>query len=69
MKLYSPDKSLLIEIRAITEHPDGLLIDGKIMGSMPMKAIVRPSELRGMLKLASARVAFKALKMLFGKRN
>ncbi|MBD3759321.1 hypothetical protein [Rhizorhabdus sp.] len=69
MKLYSPDKSLLIEIRTISEHEDGLLIDGKIMGAMPMKAIIRPDELRGSLRLLSFRVLMKALKMLISRRN
>lgn len=69
MKLYSPDKSLLIEVRAIKETAEGLVVEGKIMGSMPMKAIVRPEELRSGLKLISIRLVLKVLKMLVKGRN
>ena len=69
VKLYSPDKSLLIEVRAIKETPEGLVVEGKIMGSMPMKAIVRPEELRSGLKLISIRLVLKVLKMLVKGRN
>jgi len=46
MKLYSPDNSLLIEIQTIDSHPEGIAVVGKIMGAMPMKAVLRPEELR-----------------------
>lgn len=69
MKLYSPDKSLLIEVRAIKETDEGLVVEGKIMGSMPMKAIVRPEELRSGLKLISVRLVMKVLTMLVKGRN
>lgn len=69
MKLYSPDKSLLIEVRTIKETDEGLVVEGKIMGSMPMKAIVRPEELRSGLKLISVRLVIKVLTMLVKGRN
>lgn len=69
MKLYSPDKSLLIEVRAVKETDEGLVVEGKIMGSMPMKAIVRPEELRSGLKLISVRLVIKVLTMLVKGRN
>ncbi|KRB85488.1 hypothetical protein ASE00_01445 [Sphingomonas sp. Root710] len=65
MKLYGPDKSMLMEIQSISEHPEGLLIEGKIMGAMPMKAVLRPSELRGGRKLIGMRLAWHILRMLF----
>ena len=64
MKFYSPDKSLLIDVRAIKDHPDGIVIEGKIMGSMPMKAILRPEEMRAVFKLVSRQLVFKVLRML-----
>ena len=64
MKFYSPDKSLLIDVRAIKDHPDGIVIEGKIMGSMPMKAILRPEEMRAAFKLVSRPLVFKILRML-----
>lgn len=64
MKLYTPDKSLLIEVRSVKEHPDGLLIEGKIMGTMPMKAVLKAEEVRASLKLLSWRVVMKGFAML-----
>ena len=46
MKFYTPERTDLIEVTAVKAHPDGLLIEGKIMGAMPMKAVLRPAELR-----------------------
>ena len=70
MKLYSPDKSMLMEVRTIREHPDGLMVEGKIMGAMPMKAVLRPEEMRAALGLLSFRIVFRAIRMLLkpGKR-
>jgi len=69
MKLYSPDKSLLIEVRAIKPTDDGIIVEGKIMGSMPMKAVLKPEELRAGLKLVSLRLVLKVLKMLMKGRR
>jgi hypothetical protein len=69
MKFYSPDKSMLIDVRALKEHPDGLVIEGKIMGSMPMKAVLRPEEMRAVFALLSWRLAWRATKMMvLGRR-
>ncbi len=65
MRLFMPDKSELIEVNAVHAHPEGLIIEGKIMGAMPVKAILRPSELRRGLRLLSFKVASKTLAMLF----
>jgi len=64
MRLFTPDKSLLIEVRSIKLHPEGLLIEGKIMGSMPMKAVLRPEEMRAALKLLSWRTIMRGIGML-----
>jgi len=69
MKLYSPDKSLLIEVRAVKPTPEGLVVEGKIMGSMPMKALIVPTELRSGMKLLSARLILHAMKMLVTGRS
>jgi hypothetical protein len=46
MRLFMPDKTELIDVSAVHAHPEGLIIEGKIIGAMPVKAILRPSELR-----------------------
>jgi hypothetical protein len=68
MKLITPDRTPLMDITAIRVHSSGLLIEGKIMGTMPMKAIVSASELRNGIKLLGMRVALKALAMLIRGR-
>ena len=67
MKLYTPDNSELIEISAVVPSPDGLVIEGTIMGAMPMKAVLRPSELRRGFRLLTFRSALAGILMLFRK--
>jgi hypothetical protein len=65
MKLFTPDKTELLVVTAVTPHAEGLLIEGKIMGAMPMKAVLRPAELRKSLGLLSFRTVFALVAMLF----
>ena len=65
MRFYTPDKTELIVIKSIQPHKDGLIIEGTIMGAMPMKAILRPEELRRVFGLLSLRTIFTAIAMLF----
>ena len=68
MKLFTPDKSLLMEIQSIAKHPDGLVIKGKIMGTMPMNAVLRPGELRAVFKLLNWRVILRLCGMMIRGR-
>jgi len=65
MKLVTPDNTDLIVITAVAPHRDGLLIEGTIMGAMPMKAVLRPTELRRGLRFLNLRVIAALLGMLF----
>ncbi len=65
MKLYTPEKTALIDVTAVRPHGTGLLIEGKIMGAMPMKAVLRPSELRAGFRLLTLRTVATLLAMLF----
>lgn len=65
MKLYTPDNSLLMEVKSVSDHKDGIMIEGTIMGAIPMKAILRPEDLRTGRKLLSWSVVRKAIKMWF----
>jgi hypothetical protein len=69
MKFYTPDKSLLIDVSAVKEHQDGLIIEGKIMGSLPMKAILRHEDLRSAFRLVTWGVVRRALTMLICGKN
>jgi hypothetical protein len=65
MKVYSPDKSELMTITSITRQGSNLVISGKIMGSMPMKAVIRPEEARRGVKLVGFKTFLFLLTFLF----
>ena len=65
MRLYTPDKTELLVIKSVRPHKDGLIIEGTSMGAMPMKAILRPEELRRGFRLVSLRTIVTAIVMLF----
>ncbi len=67
MKLYSPDKSELMEVSAIERNGNDLVIKGKVFGSMPMTAKLRPAEARKALKLIDFKTALFLLTLPFRK--
>lgn len=67
MKMQGPDGSQLIEVVDVEPHEGGLLVSGQIMGAMPMKAVLKPSELRAGFKFLSFRLITTLIAMLFRK--
>jgi hypothetical protein len=65
MKLYTPENTVLLDVTSVQPHPQGVLVTGKIMGTMPMKAVVRPEELRAGFRLLTVRLFFRFVAMLF----
>lgn len=65
MKLFTLERAELIVITAVEPHPDGLVVSGKIMGAMPMKAVLRPEELRSGFKFLSPGLVWRLFCMLF----
>jgi len=65
MKFYTPEKTELIVVTAVKPQSNGILIEGKIMGAMPMKAVLLPEELRRGFTLLNLRTALTLLLMLF----
>ena len=64
MKFFSPDKTVLMEIASVKPHPDGVLIEGKIMGTMPMKAVLKPSDIRAGFRFLSPSLIWTLVTML-----
>ena len=64
MKLYTPEQVELMEVKSLTATDEGLVIDGQIMGAMPMKAVLTPADLRKAFKLLDARTAMALIGML-----
>jgi hypothetical protein len=69
MKFYTPEKTELIDIGAVARHPDGLLIEGRIMGAMPMKAVLRPEELRRGFRFLTPAIMWTLITMLFRRSH
>ena len=65
MKLYSPDKSELMEVKSIERDGDDLVIKGKVFGAMPMTARLRPAEAKKALKLIDLKTALFILTLPF----
>lgn len=67
MMVVSPDRSELMEISSLEQKDGNLIIKGKIMGAMPMTAVIRPDEARKGLSLINMRMAWFLLTFLFRK--
>jgi hypothetical protein len=67
MNIYGPDDKVLVSVSAI--RPDGatLVIDGKLFGTMPLSAKLRPEEVRAALKLMDLKTIFFLLTLPFRK--
>jgi hypothetical protein len=65
MKLYAQDNSVLMEISSIERKGNELVLKGKVFGSMPMLAKLKPEEARKGLKLIGFKLALFLLTFLF----
>jgi hypothetical protein len=65
VKLYTTDNSELMDIRQIRAEGRNLIVDGTIMGAMPVRAVVKPAEVRSALRIMSLKTMFAAFLMLF----
>jgi len=65
MKLYGPDNNELMRVESLERDGNVLVIRGKVFGSMPMTAKLRPSEARRMFGLLNVRLVLFLLTFLF----
>ena len=65
MKLYASDNSDLMEVAKTSRVDNNLVIEGTIMGAMPIRAIVKPAEVRKALRLMDFKTLLFAITMLF----
>ena len=65
MKLYTSDNTDLMEVSRI--YPDGsdLIVEGTIMGAMPIRAVLKLAELRKAFGLMSPKTLGQILRLLF----
>jgi hypothetical protein len=50
MKALNPDGSTLMEVSDVRIDQGRILVIGKIMGAMPMKAVIPPREIRMLIR-------------------
>lgn len=67
MIIYSADRSKLMEIEEFSRSGSTLRFRGKIMGTMPVTAVVTPSQVRKMLLSLGLTLLLFAVTMLFRK--
>jgi hypothetical protein len=69
MNIYGADNKVLMSISSI--EPDGniLMIKGKIFGTMPLSAKLRPEEARAALKLMSWKTRLFLLMLIFRRQK
>jgi hypothetical protein len=67
VKIYSADKSELMQVTRIERDGNDLVLKGKVFGTMPMSARLRPEEARAALKLLSLRLILFLLTLPFRK--
>jgi hypothetical protein len=65
MKVFSPDRTELMEVHKIERIGDNLVLHGKIMGSLPMKAVIRPDQARKGLSLLNFKTFLFLVTFLF----
>ena len=65
MKLYASDNSDLMEISKIYREGSNLIVEGSIMGAMPIRAVLKPAEVRRASGLMSLRTKLFAASMMF----
>jgi hypothetical protein len=51
MKVFAADGSELMEVWKVEFQGNDLVLHGKIMGSLPMKAVLRPEQARRGIKI------------------
>jgi len=67
MKLYAGDGSELMQVNAMKSEGNCLIIEGTIMGAMPIQAVLTPAELRSSFKLVGFKTIAFIIGMLFRK--
>ena len=67
MKLHTPDGNELMEVQRLERVGKVLIVRGTIMGTMPTKAVIRPSQLRAALSLLRPRLILQIIALLLTK--
>ena len=64
MKLFGSEGVLLMEVESIAAGDRNIHLKGKMMGQVPMTVVLRPSDLREVMRMLSLPVIWQGIKML-----
>lgn len=67
MKLYGSDNKELMSVSSLARDGNNLVIKGKIFGTMPLTAKLKPEEARAALKLMDFKTILFLLTIVFRK--
>lgn len=67
MKLKTKEGEPLMSVATLTPDKNNLVIEGKIMDAIPIRAVLTPSEARAALKLLNFKTVVFLLTILFRK--
>ncbi len=65
MKFHTPEGDVLMEVKSVTPHDKRIMLQGKIMGTMPMKAVLKPEDLRKGFSFLTPKLIARIIAMLF----
>ncbi len=65
MKLYGSDNKELMSVSSLARDGNNLVIKGKIFGTMPLTAKLKPEEARAALKLMDFKTILFLLTIIF----
>lgn len=65
MELFTKDKDSLMTVEKLSREGGNLLIEGQIMGTLPVRAVLTPDQARAGLKLLNFRTFLFLLTILF----
>jgi hypothetical protein len=69
MKIYGADDREMMDITALEREGGQLVIRGKIFGTLPLTAKLRPEEARAAFKLLNLRTALFLLTLIFRRKS
>jgi hypothetical protein len=69
MKIYGSDDRELMDVTSLTRDGNDLVVRGKIFGSLPLTAKLRPREARAALRMLSLRLALFLITLPFRRQR
>lgn len=65
MELFTKDKDSLMTVEKLSADGNNLLIEGQIMGTLPVRAVLTPEQARAALRLLNVKTVLFLLTLLF----